>query len=73
MGMPPGKPMPWAMRSITDVSGCDVEKVTRRPIPADSQPSGTGGGEGMIVLRVWGTGDEEVDTEDGDAGYIGRE
>lgn len=58
---------------MIDVSGCGVENVTRRPIPADSQPSGTGGGEGMIVFLTWETGDDEADTEDGEDGYVGRE
>lgn len=46
--------------------------MTRRPIPASSRPSGTGAGEGWIVLRVCGIVEVEDETGPG-CGYVGAE
>jgi hypothetical protein len=73
IGIPPGWPTPCAMRSTMVVRGWGVSKVTRRPIPADSIPSGTGDGDGWIVLRTWGAAEEgEMDAGRG-WGYVGWE
>lgn len=74
MGIPPGCPVPWLMWSIRVVSGWAWLKVTRRPAPADSKPSGMEGmGEGWIVVRVWGIWvfGEGVVGIDVDCGYVG--
>lgn len=51
-GKPAGFPSAAPIRSMSEERDCGVVKVTMRPIPADSKPSGMGGGEGWIVLRV---------------------
>lgn len=42
-------------------------------MPADSKPSGTGGGEGRIVLLVCGTVDADFEADEGGTGYVGWE
>lgn len=58
-GMATGTPRGWPrrkeIRSTSEGSDCGVEKVTRRPIPASSNPAG-GDGFGWMVLRVCGIG-----------------
>lgn len=76
MGIPPGRPTPRPMWSISVVRGCASLNVTRRPAPADSKPSGIdAGGEGWIVDRVWGIwvlADVAVGMASG-CGYVGAE
>lgn len=60
------------MLSIIETRGWGLEKVTRRPAPADSNPSGIGGGDGCIVSRVWGSEFVE-EVEDCGCGYVGCE
>lgn len=54
-GMPRGWPTREAIRSIREGRDWGVENVTRRPMPASSNPDG-GFGFGWMVVRVWGIG-----------------
>lgn len=84
MGIPPGLPMPEAMREMRSRrvgSCCDADvNAIRRPAPQDEgNPSGrVDGGEGWIVVRVWGVVVVSccvtaVVTERGGRGYVGSE